>query len=53
MDLVLYLLGIVVVAIMFVVMLRYVLKHFGGTFNAWGAKHYAERSGTDQEQRDR
>lgn len=31
----------------FAVGMRYVWKHFGGTFPAWGAKHYREISGME------
>ncbi len=51
MDTVLYLIALVVIVAMMVIAMRYTLKHFGGTFSAWGAKHYAERSGTDDDRR--
>jgi Flp pilus assembly pilin Flp len=39
-----YILVLALVAVMLVIGVRYGMRYFGGTFRAWGDKHYDEMS---------
>lgn len=39
------------IAVALVAILRYGVPHFMGTFRSWGARHYTDMSGTDNDRK--
>lgn len=48
MDTLLILVALLLIAGTLYVMARVSMRYLHGTFTAWGAKHYAEKSGEEQ-----